>query len=127
MFLRVGVCHVNTIGTGVHTRSGTACINKRRAIQSFRFNLCTSCCVKYKLTLFAEPMSLPVTLTTACHRPGRKRIHFLLLLTTICTLCTPMIPASPMSLWLPCGLHGFAVPNTVTVTEPNNGTVDDDD
>ena len=21
-----------------------------------------------------------------------------------------------MSLWLPCGLHGFAVPNTVTVT-----------
>jgi hypothetical protein len=23
---------------------------------------------------------------------------------------------SPMSLWLPCGLHGFAVPNTVTVT-----------
>jgi hypothetical protein len=24
-------------------------------------------------------------------------------------------PLSPMSLWLPCGLHGFAVPNTVTV------------
>ena len=23
---------------------------------------------------------------------------------------------SPMSLWLPCGLHGLAVPNTVTVT-----------
>jgi hypothetical protein len=22
----------------------------------------------------------------------------------------------PMSLWLPCGLHGFAVPNTVTIT-----------
>ena len=22
----------------------------------------------------------------------------------------------PMSLWLPCGLHGLAVPNTVTVT-----------
>ena len=25
-----------------------------------------------------------------------------------------------MSLWLPCGLHGFAVPNTVTVTVTNS-------
>ena len=30
-----------------------------------------------------------------------------------CGLCCMYFP---MSLWLPCGLHGFAVPNTVTVT-----------
>ena len=29
----------------------------------------------------------------------------------------------PMSLWLPCGLHGFAVPNTVTVTAMPAGTL----
>jgi hypothetical protein len=30
--------------------------------------------------------------------------------------CLGPVCLSPMSLWLPCGLHGFAVPNTVTVT-----------
>ena len=29
----------------------------------------------------------------------------------------------PMSLWLPCGLHGAAVPNTVTVTVTDVGEV----
>ena len=34
-----------------------------------------------------------------------------------CTICT-----APMSLWLPCGLHGFAVTNTVTATVFNSHT-----